>query len=373
MRAYQETITWLRFRTELRQAPPSFWLQLGECVAGLRHLTSIPLPVGEARSVERELLAAALHARLALDGNVVPMDHIRRHLESKTKSPLRGRSLAEVEAMARVVSDRGAFSLDPEGMKQLHRAVVLGCEEDERPGQWRLHPTGGRPFEGVPPEVVGLFTEELCDWLGSSELQPPAADEEQAYALVRMLLAELYLSWIRPFSSAHSRFASVVGMALLREAALSATAAHAASIAFHRNAREFQRQAQQASEGTSDPIPFLAFALRGMNEVLREFHSRIRDMQTRGQWRAQLLELFQEGNDEPTRRQRQVLLDLASADAPVPLGLLDSLSPALAKLYAGVSEKTLRRDVDALLGAGVVHKDADGLSVDLSNVLAFKA
>ena len=68
-----------------------------------------------------------------------------------------------------------------------------------------------------------------------------------------------------------------------------------------------------------------------------------------------------------------MLLDLASADAPVPLGLLDSLSPALAKLYAGVSEKTLRRDVDALLGAGVVHKDADGLSVDLSNVLAFKA
>ena len=48
------------------------------------------------------------------------------------------------------------------------------------------------------------------------------------------------------------------------------------------------------------------------------------------------------------------------------------LSPTLAKLYADVSEKTLRRDVDALLEAGVIQREADGLRVDLSNLLAFK-
>jgi hypothetical protein len=109
-----------------------------------------------------------------------------------------------------------------------------------------------------------------------------------------------------------------------------------------------------------------------MIEVLQGLHDRVREAQLRGQWRAQLLELFQDGNDAPTRRQRQVLLDLASTDRPVPLNRIDRLSPTLAKLYADVSEKTLRRDVDALLEAGVIQREADGLRVDLSNLLAFK-
>ncbi|MBL7951851.1 MAG: Fic family protein [Flavobacteriales bacterium] len=323
--------------------------------------------------MERELLSGAIHARLALDGNTIPSDHILRHLESTSKSPLRGRTRTEVEALLEVLNDRSTVALDTEGVKRLHRSLVKGSEEDDRPGQWRLLPTGGRPFEGVPPEVVGLFTEELCDWLKSAELAAPADDEEEGYAIIRMLLAELYLSWIRPFTSAHARLAVAVGSAILRVAGMPVHAAQFVSIAFHRQARELQRQVQHASEGAADTIPFMAFALRGMTEVLHEFHERIRNLQMRGQWRAQLLDLFQEGNDEPTRRQRQVLLDLASAETPTPLSRLDSLSPTLAKLYAGVSEKTLRRDVDALLAAGVVQKGPDGLRVDLSNLLAFKA
>jgi Fic family protein len=373
MRAYQETITWLRFRTELKQAPPSFWLLLGDVTAGLRSLARIPIPVAEVRSVERELLAGALHARLAWDGDLVPLEHLRQHLDNRNKTPLRGRPLAEVDALLEVMGGRSPTALDPERLKQMHRALVRGGNDNDRPGQWRLLPTGGRPFEGVPPEVVGLFSEELCDWLRSADLAAPASDEKEAYAIIRMLIAELYLHWIRPFTSAHARLATAVGIHLLSQAGMPPWAAHMASIALHRQTREFQRQVQQAAEGAADPIPFLAFALRGMNEVLHEYHGRIRSLQTRGQWRAQLLDLFQEGNDEPTRRQRQVLLDLTAAEAPVPQNRLDRLSPSLAKLYAGVSEKTLRRDVDALLAAGVVHKGPDGLRVDLGNVLAFKA
>lgn len=373
MRAYNDTITWLRFRTELEQAPPSFWLLLGDLVAGMKHLSGIPLPVAEARSLERDLVASAMHARLALDGNVLPLEHIHRHLESRTKTPVRVRSHAELEALVQMVSDRTPIALEVDGLKHLHRSIMVGSDEDPRPGQWRLLATGGRPFEGVPPEVIGLFTEELCDWLGSAELAAPATEEKEAYAVIRMLLAELYLAWIRPFTSAHSRFATAVGVAILRNAEMPKWAAHLASIAFHRQAREFQRQVQEASEGVADPIPFMAFALRAMLGVLQEFHARVREKQLQGQWRAQLLELFQEGNDKPTRRQRQVLLDLATADSPIARNRLDSLSPTLAKLYAGVSGKTLRRDVDALLEAGVVQKGPDGLRVDLSNLLAFKA
>lgn len=375
MRAYQETITWLRFKTELRQAPPSFWLILGDCAAGLRHLNGAPLPVAEARSMERELLAAGIHGRLALDGVSLSLDSVQQHVRSPLKSPLKGRGQAEVDALLRglrvATETKQLLSIDL--FRLLHKSVVEGTHDEDRPGQWRLLPTGGAPWEGVPQEVIGVFSEELCDWLGSADLAGPAPDETEAYALLRVLLAELYLAWIRPFGSAHFRFAGLVGITILRSAGMSTTPAHILAIGLQRQTRELQRQIQQASEGNADVIPFMAFALRAMVEVTKEIHARLRDLQTRGQWRAQLLELFQEGNDEPTRRQRQVLLDLAEAASPVPLGQLDSLSPALAKLYAGVSEKTMRRDVDAMITAGVIHRDPDGLRVDLTDLLTFKA
>jgi len=379
MRAYEETITWLIFRAELRQAPPAFWLLLGDLSTGLWHLNGIPLAAAEARSVERDVVAQGVHARLALDGLLLPIETIRQRIPPRGKSTPAGTGPHEVEAYLGSLhpstpfsETEGTPSPGAEDLKRLHRSVLEGSSEEERPGQWRGVPTGGKPWEGVPPEVAGLFAEELGDWLKSDELAAPSPDETKAYAIIRMLLAELYLAWIRPFATGHFRVCGAFGAAVLRHAGMDATAVHLLSIAMHRHAREFQRHVQHASEGPADPIPFVAFALRGMTEVLHETHARVRDLQMRGQWRAQLLELFQEGNDEPTRRQRQVLLDLAATERPMPLNRLSSLSPTLAKLYAGVSEKTLRRDVDALLGAGVLQRDADGLRVDLSNILAFK-
>lgn len=379
MRTYQETITWITFRAGLTQAPPSLWLLLGELRAGLTHLSGMPMVVAEARATERELEALGTQARLALDGLLLPLEQVRAGI------PIRGRGTAargEIHAVdaylgslrptPREPRKADPLPLVPETLKHLHQSVSEGSTEADRPGQWRGFPTGGRAWEGVPPEVVGLFTEELCDWLGSDELAAPEPDAAGAYAILRMLLAELYLAWIRPFDSAHHRTSGAFGAALLRAAGMDATAVHLLSIALHRHAPAFQRHIQQATEGAADPIPFATFALRRMIEVLQGLHDRVREAQLRGQWRAQLLELFQDGNDAPTRRQRQVLLDLASTDRPVPLNRIDRLSPTLAKLYADVSEKTLRRDVDALLEAGVIQREADGLRVDLSNLLAFK-
>jgi Fic family protein len=378
MRAYQNTITWLTYRVEVRKAPPAFWLQLGQLIAGLKHLNGVPLATAEARAVERDLVVRGVGSRLALDGLILPFETIRSHLSGGAKPGARAADRAEVSGFLSSLvgpgsaADPRAEDLSPEGLKWIHSTLFPGASDQERPGHWRIIPTGGRPWEGVPHEVVGLFTEELCDWLKSAELAAPAVDEEQAWAVIRMLLAELYLFWIRPFTTGHARVAGAFGARVLHKAGMGPNAAHLLAIALHRNGAEWQRQLQHAAEGNADPTPFLAFAVRAMNEVLREVHARVRDLQMRGQWRAQLLELFQDGNDEPTRRQRQVLLDLASADTPVPLNGLSILSPALAKLYAGVSEKTLRRDVDALLQAGVLQREPEGLRVDLTNILAFK-
>ena len=122
---------------------------------------------------------------------------------------------------------------------------------------------------------------------------------------------------------------------------------------------------------TRDPIPFLTFCVRRMLTELRALQHHIISLQQHGLWRAQLLDLFVDGNDAPTRRQRQILLDLAETRTSIPQNRLPSISPALATLYAGVSEKTLRRDVQALLDADLIQRDNAGYRVDLDGTLVF--
>lgn len=374
MRSYNETITWIQFRTSSRNFPPLFWQLIGRIHAGLDLLNGIPLPVSEARAMERDLVVLGTQARFSLDGITVPAAAVIAEMKAKSGVSAAS-SNGEVSVYLRGLSEaasRTSVAFGPDALRAIHRTMTELTGEEDRPGQWRMVPTGGRPWEGVPEDVVGLFTEELCEWLKSDELAAPAKDEVVSYALLRVLLAELYLAWIRPFPTAHFRVASGAAVRLLADAGMGLNAVHFLSIALHRSSREFGRQVQQASEGSADPVPFLLFALRGMADVLQEFHNRIREHQKRGQWRAQLLELFQEGNDDPTRRQRQILLDMADSPEPVPLNRLSSLSTTLARLYAGVSEKTMRRDVEALLQAGVLQRRPEGLHVDLSNILAFK-
>lgn len=379
MRSYEETITWLRYRIDLEGAPPSFWLILGGCAAEIRHLGSIPLSGAEARRSERNVLASGMHARLAMDGINLSTDQIEQHLSGKLRLPATQESaqleldaLLHAEQQIRHGTRGKSAPLTPDRIQAIHRTLTERSTEQDLPGQWRSQPLGSKPSDGVPPEVIGLFMEELCDWLNSPELTSPSEEETVAYALIRLLLAELYLVWIRPFAVGHARVSGIVAQYLLAEAGVGSTAEHLVAMHFHRHGREFQRQVSQASEGQADPIPFITYALRGLAEGLRELHERVRIMQTSGQWRAQLLDLFSDATDGPTQRQRRLLLDLGEYMDPVPLTRLPKLSTALANLYAGVSEKTLRRDVDALVSAGVLRKSTEGFMVERGNLLAFK-
>jgi len=370
MNPYKDTVTWLTYRSPTTEAAPAFWVLLGEVYQALDQLKGAPLAASEARRIERELTVQGIHARLALDDLGLPLEQVRKHLADR---PAPAGSHPELDALLSQLNSAvaGPNTLTPDDFKQVHRSLQLEVRDDERPGEWRLHPVGGRPWEGLPPEVIGLFVEELCDWLQSAELAASDPSTGEAYALIRLMLMDLYLAWIRPFTSGNARTVGVLGVRILGGGAMAIPTIHLLAIAMHRNSREYQRQVQKAAEGKADPLPFMTFTLRALMDVVGEFQERVHDLQLRGQWRAQLLELFQEGNDAPTRRQRQVLLDLASVNEPVPQNRLDSLTPALAQLYAGVSEKTLRRDVDALVSAGVLKKESGALRLDLGNTLLF--
>jgi len=219
---------------------------------------------------------------------------------------------------------------------------------------------------------VPVFMEELCDWLASAELAAPSPDEAPHYALLHSLLAELYIAWIQPFGNTDHRVAGLVGQHLLALGGLHGSWIHLPAVHFHRTRPEYQRQIAQAAQGAGDPIPFLAYALRGLLEGLRELTAAIRTAQADGQWRAHV-EALLEGSTAPQHeRQRQVLLALGDEPGPIALGRIPGLTPDLARLYAGVSGKTLQRDIEALDAAGAVQRSAEGVRARREIVLGFR-
>ena len=245
MGPFDETITWIRFKTELKQAPPSFWLLLGECMALVQTLRGAPLPPMESRSLDLELNAYGLLARVALDGSTLRAEQLLMYEEGRSKVPsTRAQEIEDVDHFRDALTSlqlefaTSVPSLSPERI--LGYRSALGRTPNVAPtNAWRNGPMGPGELPGVPSEMIPLFMMELCDWLASPDLAPPAPEEAPHYALLRSMIAELYLAWIQPFGSAGYRVAGLVGQHLLAIGGLAGAWTHLTAVHYHRSRPEF--------------------------------------------------------------------------------------------------------------------------------------
>ena len=65
------------------------------------------------------------------------------------------------------------------------------------------------------------------------------------------------------------------------------------------------------------------------------------------------------------------MLDLSTAREPVAVGKITELTPRLAKTYAGISAKTLQRDLAAVEEMGLVERKPEGVRARRELILAF--
>ena len=190
MHPFDEPITWLTFKLSLREAPVSFWLELGELAASLRQLDGVALAGGEGRSVERDLRAQAMHARAAMDGLVLPLA-LLKHAGEEGGGRVRGTPHATAphaylhawEKLTNKAHPTTPMALEAAFLTRIHSMVCEGSVE-ARPGHWRNAPPTDGSWDGVPHQVIVPFVEDLMEWLGSAELAPPSPEQGLAYRLL---------------------------------------------------------------------------------------------------------------------------------------------------------------------------------------------
>lgn len=381
MRTFERTHPWISFRINLAEVGAEFWLCLGEASSKCDHLARVPLRPDTAKQLHQIYLAKGAAATTAIEGNTLSESEVLRAVEGRLEvPPSKEYQKQEVEniiaacnALTEDVRANRLPPLSPSLIKACNRQVLLNLPpgEDVVPGEFRRHSVlVGNVYRGAPAEDCEFLVEKLCAWLEGEDFTPKPG-HELIYAIIRAVLAHVYLAWIHPFGDGNGRTARLIELHILLRAGMPSPAAHLLSNHYNETRPEYYRQLDRASKSGGDLLPFLRYAVQGLVDGLRQQLEFVWQQQWDLTWRNYVHELFQHKNSGSDVRQRHLALDLGMQTGWVQIGTIPELTPRLAKAYANRTSKTLQRDLNRLAGMGIIIREPKQVRARRELIFAF--
>lgn len=380
MKTFLRTHPWLTFASDFSKASAELWIALGECQSKCEHVAGVPLRPETQDYLFRLYLAKGVLATTAIEGNTLSEEEVLQHLEGKLKLPPSREYLGQeidnvIVGCNQILGDIRAgkpLSVSSQRIQELNRIVLdkLKLEPGVVPGEFRGYAVGVARYKAPPAGECADLVDRLCEWLGSDAFAPkPGLDI--VHAILKAVLAHLYLAWIYPFGDGNGRTARLVEFQILMASGVPAPPAHLLSNHYNQTRTEYYRQLDQASSSGGDVLPFVAYAVQGFRDGLRSQVEVIRGQQWDVAWRNYVHESFSDKKSPSDVRRRHLVLALSRHSEPVPSARLTEISPRIAMAYARKATKTLSRDLNALVEMGLVTKDANGHRARRELILAF--
>jgi Fic family protein len=394
MREYEKTHPWLTFKVDLNAADFRLWLLLGEATSKSDHVRRALLRPEVAAEMLTVFLVKGALATTAIEGNTLSEEEARQIFENELKLPPSKEYLAQeiqnvIGAFNRIrdeiLPDAANADLTVEKIKLYNRLVLDGLvtDDDVEPGEIRRHSVVVGRYRGAPAQDCEYLLERLCEWLNSAAFKAPEGKPELAppLAILRAVLAHLYLTWIHPFGDGNGRTARLLELHILLASGFPQPVTQLLSNHYNHTRSEYYRQLDRTT--TEGPSGFLLYAVQGFVDELRAQLDRIWSMQYVDRWEQYVHQRFGETSTDAQRRQLRLVKDLSKASIeatpnhPVPnlqpksRAELRRLSPDLAEAYAGKTERTLTRDLNALERMELILRTPEGWIPRSDSVLAF--
>jgi len=211
----------------------------------------------------------------------------------------------------------------------------------------------------------------MCQWLEGETFQGSSAEAKAIYAIIKALLAHLYIAWIHPFGDGNGRTARLLEFQILLNSGIPAPAAHLLSNHYNQTRSEYYRQLDRASASGGDVIPFLLYSVQGFLDGLRGQLDLIREQQWDVTWRNFVHETFKEKNSPAAVRQRHLVLDLSRSNESTPISKIKEVSVRVGLAYHGKTQKTISRDIRALQHLKLLTKEQGRVRANKEAILSF--
>ena len=389
-REYRRTHPWISFRHHLERADPLHWSLLSEAATRCDQVAQAVLPPAGARELHRLYLIKGARATTAIEGNTLSEEQIAAQLEGQLELPPSQEYLKqEVDNVLNAVHEifAGIMGGHPPVLTRdwiagVNRRLLAGLEghleDGVIPGEIPAHPVGVMRYRGAPRKDCGFLLDRLCSWLEGDDwpVRPDRHEDRMASAILRAVFVHLYLAWIHPFGDGNGRTARLAEFMILARGGVPSPCAHLLSNHYNLTRAEYYRQLDRsgrANSGRGDPLGFLLYSLQGFVDGLREQSRFMAGMQLKLAWEHFVYGEFQRiPSSRAMRRRREVALALGRLGEPIRKQAIPDLSPALARLYAEKTSKTLTRDMNWLVKRNFLERGEYGYRAKVESMRAFR-
>jgi Fic family protein len=382
-RRYEQTHPWITFTLNLSRLGFRTWLLLGETESKCSHLAGAPLTPVVAKELHALYLSKGIHGTTSIEGNTLTEAEVRKRIDGDLPLPRSREYLGtEIDAvlgmcneLAEEVRAGRPPGLSVERIRSFNKRLLMGQpeKEDVTPGRTRTHSVtvGISSYRGAPAEDCDYLLEKLVQWL--NEMQAPTENPELRFplAVLKAILAHLYIAWIHPFGDGNGRTARLIEFQLMIEAGAPTPAAHLLSNHYNRTREAYLVALDRTSRPPEYPVEgFLLYALQGLVDELREQIEVVRIHQKEVMWQKIVHDIYRDEDTPAKRRRRHLILDLP-LDKVTPRNRLREVSPRVAAEYAGAGAKTVTRDVNELVDRGLLIRTKEGYVANRQIVDAF--
>lgn len=387
MSNHQDLHPFIDFRLNRLHLREADWMNLGEARSKCQHLAGVPIQPKVALELSRVTLIRGAVATTAIEGNTLTEEEVRLYLDGQGQIERSRRyQLVEVENVLKAISsidealqNRTPIPFTVARLLEVNQVLLDGTEHEAnaQPGEFRKHSVvvGGGIYRGPEWHRVPELCEEMCRWMNTrfdreaGGVTVGSEDERIAIALVKAIVAHIYIAWIHPFGDGNGRTARLIEVQILSQAGVPLVATNLLSDHYNHTRDRYYRELRMASENGGNLSSFVSYAVEGFVDGLRKQIEVVRDHQLVVAWKNHVHEVL-EGHTSAMERRRCLLLDMP-LKAWVKRSDIAQVSTKVALLYGGKGLRTLPRDLNALGGEGLIVRGPKGFRVAVENVVAF--
>lgn len=360
-RTYLETHPWIDFQLDLRKASHKFWMLLAECEAHCRHIAGVPVGPEIAEKMQSVYLVKGVRATTAIEGNTLTEEEVSRRVDGVFELPpsreYLGKEIDNIlngcNQIYRELRDfpDETLPLNVKRICEINHTVLDGLELEEGivPGQIRDYPVVVEQvnYRGAPPQDCVFLLNAITEWLSSDEFGNNDDLSPIQWAILKSIVAHIYLVWIHPFGDGNGRTARLVEFQILLNAGVPTPTAHLLSNHYNETRSQYYRRLDAIEQPEASIFPFVDYALEGLRDGLMGQLSYLHMQQFDTAWEGHVHAVLP-GKSATIERQRNLALDLYSQSEIVPRSGLITLTPRLALAYAQKTGRTLSRDLNIL-------------------------
>jgi Fic family protein len=363
-RTYLQTHPWITFDLGLEKFQPRTWMLLGEAASKALHIAGVPLAPEIARQFHCVFLAKGALATAAIEGNTLTLDQVEAQVAGKLKLPPSQRYLQQevqniIDTCNWLVADlarSGPKTITLEFCCDLNSRVLkdLELEEGVKGGKIRHHSVVvGNVYRGAPPEDCAYLVETMCDYLQRNDAPEGM---QHHYAILKALFAHIYMALIHPFGDGNGRTARILEYYILLQNGFAQPTGHLLSNHYNKTRAKYYLELDKISKSGGDTSSFAKYALEGFVYGLVEHISIIRKEHFSVAWENYVHQKFRGKKSQTDSRRRELVLHLSGDMPGHKISDLTNLSSRLTKEYALKTDKTLSRDINAIVGMGLATR-----------------